>query len=434
MLCSTQSSRCCLQLCAPEPTPPNRYVKPLFRCGILALVVFSLALAPRAHSQNETQNPTSDPAAARRALKSKHKAASAAPLSAEASSNPGEPCPGTRRVTGDAAFHHYRVRTYRGPNPAGCVEILRDNKRIFSETGVIFQIGGSPNYADDPNALIRVGTDVTGDGKPNLILGHWTGEAGCCYRLEVFEVGSDFRQVAGIDVQHSADAEFADVDGDGRLELIAEDWTFAEWHAASPATSPATPAPQVILRFRDGAFHLAADVMHKPAPPDSTLWARAQQVLASPAWKNSGALPASLWGGMLDLIYSGNAAAAWNFCEASWPPGRAGKEDFLKEFRSQLSRSPYWMDLKTLQSDSSLENPPPRDASANSQSRTPPLHVELFLTHALHFAISALDNPQRSATLHKSSGGFIGSVLSGKSFAARLWTPRERVRHRNSKT
>ena len=430
MLCSTQSSHRWLRPCATPPSPPVRFVQPLLLNGILALlVVFSLALPARA----QTQNPTWDPAASRRALKSKHKAAPAAPLSPEASTA-GEPCPGTRRVTGDAAFHHYRVRTYRGPNPAGCVEILRDNKRIFSETGVIFQIGGSPNYADDPNALIRVGTDVTGDGKPNLILGHWTGEAGCCYRLEVFEVGSDFRKVAGIDVQRSADAEFADVDGDGRLELIAEDWTFADWPAASPATSPATPAPQVILRFRDGAFHLAADVMHKPAPTDSTLWARAQQVLASPAWKNSAAPPASLWAAMLDLIYSGNAAEAWNFCEASWPPGRAGKEDFLKEFRSQLSLSPYWTDLKTLQSDSSLENPPPRDVGANLQSRTPPLHVELFLTHPLHFVISTLDNSQRSATLHKSSGGFIGSVLSGKCFAARLWTPRERVRHRNSKT
>ena len=265
--------------------------------------------------------------------------------------DPSEACPGSRMITSEATFRHYTVRTYRGPNPAGCFEIIRDKHKIFTETGILFQIGGSPDSADDPNALVRMGADVTGDGKPNLVLGHWSGAAGCCYRLEIFEVGSEFRKIAGIDLQRSAGAEFADVDGDGRLELVAEDWTFAEWHA--PLAD--SPAPQVILRFRDGAFHLAADVMRKPAPRYSELMARVQQVLTSRGWENPHDPPSHLWGAMLDLIYSGNAAEAWRFCNAAWPPDREGKEAFLKEFRGQLAKSPYWADLKALQSDSSLD-------------------------------------------------------------------------------
>lgn len=263
----------------------------------------------------------------------------------------GEPCPGSRRLAAETTFRHYTVRTYRGPNPAGCFEILRDKHKLFTETGVLFQIGGSPEVADDPNALVRMGADVLGNGKPNLVLGHWSGAAGCCYRIEVFEIGAEFRKVTEIDLQHSADAEFADVDGDGRVELVAEDWTFAGWHAAFPES----PAPQVILRFRDGAFHLATDVMKKPAPRYSDLIAKVQQVQASRGWDNPQDPPSQLWATMLDLIYSGNARQAWRFCDAAWPRERGGRADFGKEFQGQLAKSPYWADLKAMQGDSTLE-------------------------------------------------------------------------------
>ena len=299
--------------------------------------------ASAAHGQ--TSAPTSPGG---RAKKSKHKAL---PAAEDGVSNPAEPCPGSRRITSEAVFHHYVVRTFRGPNPAGCFEILRDKHRLFTETGGLFQIGGSPESADDPNALVRIGADVLGDGKPNLVLGHWTGAAACCYRIEVFEIGSEFHKVTEIDLQNSSDAEFADVDGDGRLELVAEDWTFAGWHASQAEP----PAPQVILRFRDGAFHLAADVMKKPAPRYSELTAKAQQVLSSRGWENPQDPPSPLASTMIDLIYSGNAAEAWRFCDAAWPPERAGKEEFLKDFRARLAKSPYWADLKALQADSSLE-------------------------------------------------------------------------------
>jgi hypothetical protein len=262
-----------------------------------------------------------------------------------------EACPGSRQLTSQAEFHHYTVRTYREPNPAGCFIIFRDKKKIFSETGVLFQIGGSPQSADDPNELVRMGADVTGDGKPDLVIGRWSGAAGCCYAIEVFEVGSDFRKVTEIELQRSADAEFADVDNDGRLELVAADWTFAEWHA--PLAD--SPAPQVLLRFRDGAFHLAADVMKKPVARPAELDAKLQQVVADPGWENPQDPPSRLWATMLDLIYSGNALEAWNFCDDAWPAGRPGKAEFIKDFRAQLARSPYWADLKALPGNASLD-------------------------------------------------------------------------------
>ena len=316
----------------------------LFRCR--AALFFAAAFCVFAPAPASAQEAGAAKAAPR---KSRHKTP---PAPANVGKlDAAEVCPGSRQVTSQAEFRHYMVRTFRGPNPAGCFIVFHDKKKVFSETGVLFQIGGSPQSADDPNALVRMGADVTGEGKPNLVIGRWSGGAGCCYGIEVFEVGSDFRKITDIDLQRSADAEFADVDGDGRLELVAADWTFAEWHA--PLAD--SPAPQVLLRYRSGAFHLAADVMKKPAPRPAELEAKLQQVIASPGWGNPQDPPSRLWAAMLDLIYSGNALEAWNFCDDAWPAGRAGKEEFVREFRGQLARSPYWADLRALPGNASLE-------------------------------------------------------------------------------
>lgn len=265
----------------------------------------------------------------------------------EGTADPGEPCPGSRRKTGEATFRQYVVRTYREPNPAGCFEIRRGGRRVHSAIGALFQIGGSPMFSDEPSQLVRIGTDVTGAGKPDLVIGEFTGGAHCCLKIHVFEIGAGFREIAHLDLGHSVEAQFADVDGDGRMEIVAEDWSFADWHASFADS----PAPQVILRFRDGAFRLVPELMRKPPPPAAELEARAQQVRNSRAWENPQDPPSDLWREMLDLIFSGNALEAWKFFEAAWPPGRGGKAEFLQEFRAQLAKSPHWTEVQALSSD-----------------------------------------------------------------------------------
>ena len=55
-----------------------------------------------------------------------------------------------------------------------------------------------------------------------------------------------------------------------------------------------------------------------------------------------------LWGVMLDLIYSGHSGEAYEFLEAAWPPARAGKREFVEEFRAQLASSPYVAGVEAL--------------------------------------------------------------------------------------
>jgi hypothetical protein len=54
---------------------------------------------------------------------------------------------------------------------------------------------------------------------------------------------------------------------------------------------------------------------------------------------------------MLDLIYSGRCREALGFVDAVWPPGKPGKEDFIRDVTEQVlsswfgSRLPWIGDL-----------------------------------------------------------------------------------------
>jgi hypothetical protein len=264
------------------------------------------------------------------------------------SADENEPCPGSRGRTGEARFADYVVRTYRDPNPYGCFEILRQGKQVYAEIGFVYQIGGSYELAlsGKTELLTPIGTDVTGLGVPDVVVGEWTGGAHCCFVSHVFELGPQaLRKVATIDSQDSDGAHFEDVDHDGRLEFLTNDWTFAYWRASFADS----PAPDVVLHFRAGRFRVALDFMRKPAPSLADLQSRATALASDEQWKaDSPDPPSDLWKEMLDLIYTGNAQLAWRFINMAWPGQKPGKAEFLKEFKAKLQESPYWKDLQEL--------------------------------------------------------------------------------------
>jgi len=257
-----------------------------------------------------------------------------------------EPCPGTRKQTGEATFRAYTVRTYRWPNAFGCFEVVKDGKQIFRRTGFIYQIGGSPELplADKTEILTPIGTDVTGRGRPNLVVGEWTGGAHCCFIFYILELGAKkVRPIETIDAEDGGQSHFEDIDHDGHMEFVGNDWNFDYWHTSFAQS----PAPDVLLRFRDGKFRLALDLMQKTPPSPEQLSKRATEVRGDFKRENPEPSP-QLWCEMLDLIYSGNAKLAWKFLDLAWPPGRPGKKKFRKEFRKRLTKSKYWGDLKDL--------------------------------------------------------------------------------------
>jgi hypothetical protein len=193
---------------------------------------------------------------------------------------------------------------------------------------------------------VPVGKDITGDGVPDLVVAEYMGGAHGDTTYRVFELSDRFRLLCSIE---TAGGHFEDLNGDGKYEFVSMDSTFAYWHTSYAESH----FPAVILQFRDGRWSLATDLMRKPAPSPDEVLLHASRVLAK--WGASADdMPSGLLAYMLDLIYTGQADTARQFLNIAWPSYRPGKEQFLSEFREQLAKSSYWIDLQRLNSSSAF--------------------------------------------------------------------------------
>ena len=249
-------------------------------------------------------------------------------------------------LTEKAKFRDYLVKVFRDDDTGGGrITVFRKGKVVFRLQGEPpgkFRIGDI-NGDKARNAAIPAGRDITGRGIPNLVISEWTGGAHCCFSYYVFEMGDTFRQIAKLDVSHADLSHFEDLDNNGTLKFVTSDFTFAYWKTSFADS----PAPDVILTFRDRLYRLDARRMHKPPPAEQVLFEMSEQVRTDEAWRNRDQ-PSGLWRIMLDLIYSGNADTAWKFFDKAWPENVQGKDQFLEEFKAQLKTSPYWVQIRRM--------------------------------------------------------------------------------------
>jgi hypothetical protein len=251
-----------------------------------------------------------------------------------------------------ASYDGYIANTYFDPDSNtkdAYFEILKDGKRVYRkqarENGERFLIGTL--YDDDPDAkLVTMGADITGDGQPGLVIAEWAGGANCCLTLHIFEIGKQFRKIGAIDAQFGDQGpHFVHLDQGPGLQIQIDDWTFANWHTDFADS----PAPKVILRYRDGAYRVAPDLMRTPAVDAKAIAVKADAVKAGAtdlhgSWPDA-EVPPALWGAMLDLMYAGHQDAAWQFLDTAWPPQVGGKARFKRDFQEQLRQSPYWKSI-----------------------------------------------------------------------------------------
>lgn len=195
-------------------------------------------------------------------------------------------------------------------------------------------------------ALPKIGTDLTGDNKPDMVLKTKSEKDSCSNIYSLFSIGDDMELLA--EVKGLQDGiEFKDLDGDKIPELIGRDCTFLDWWA-----SFGTPAsPKVILSYIEGTgYVMAPDLMRKDPPADLNLQSYAASCKGKPISK--------VWAYMLDLIYTGNGDTAWKFydmvdfdseAQATNEEGtKADKQEYLEAFKEHLSTSPYWPMIKKM--------------------------------------------------------------------------------------
>ena len=268
------------------------------------------------------------------------------------------PCPQSGSGEQMAEYKDYVIRTI-DTGTYGCLEVRKAGVVVYKESDALWygignKIGGR---SIDGVPAIPIGTDITGGGIPEAIVWSWSGGAHCCYTFQILELGKQFAQVAEIGADHSEGAHFEDLGHDGKYEFVGEDWAFAYWHASFARS----PAPAVVLRPDEKGvlnyylYHLAFDLMKRPAPTTTEFDSLARKVKEANDWEYGG-VPPELWGEMLDLIYTGHAALAWKLLDQTWPKAKPGKNGFIGAFCDRLSESRYWADLSTLLSES---QPPP---------------------------------------------------------------------------
>jgi hypothetical protein len=246
----------------------------------------------------------------------------------------------------DQRFQRYRVRIGRDNDGHASIEIHKDDRIVLAGKGFWFRVGSLPNSNKPP---IPLGTDITGDRRPNLVLGQWTGGVHGLFRFHVFELGEEPVFLQTLEAGHGDLSGFENLDDDPSLEISFHDWTFAYWHASFAQS----PAPTIILDWDGREWILSEELMRRPAPVAAKLTHCAREIRDLPGWKRDPQTaafpPPQLWAGMLDLIYSGNLESAKSLLDQAWPQGVSGKDAFWSEFLAKLHTSPYWPALAALQ-------------------------------------------------------------------------------------
>ena len=255
----------------------------------------------------------------------------------------GGPAQGSSVVL-DQSFHDYRILVTQDDKAPWqkrqTLAIERGGKSLHRQQSYDFHLGGFDPLDAKQKELLAVGKDITGAGVPDLVISEFTGGAHCCFLAHVFELGKEFRKVATLDARDGDLSHFEDLDGDGSLEFVTNDFTFAYWRTSFADS----PAPRVVLKFRAGAYHVAPELMQKAAPAAAELERHSREVREAGQWQTR-RVPPALWATMLDLIYTGHPDLAWSFLNSSWGRTSEEKEEFRREFLAQLAKSPYAKDI-----------------------------------------------------------------------------------------
>lgn len=256
-----------------------------------------------------------------------------------AQAKPAKGKPGRRTVSASATVGRFTFEVRENPEEDDQLLIRRNGRVVFRRDGYRFFLGTlEPEEPGRDNPTI-LGRDINGDGIPDVVVFEWTGGAHSAFVAYVFSVGRELKLLATLNGEHSVPV-FTDLNGDGVLEIEMQDWTFAYW----PECFASSPAPRVVLRWQDGQYRLAADLMQTPAPTAAALRKQARGLRRSDEWE-SGVPPTALWQDALNLIYGGHEAEAWELIARVWHKDAPMANAQLAEFCRLLQSSPHWREL-----------------------------------------------------------------------------------------
>lgn len=232
----------------------------------------------------------------------------------------------------------YRVRiSYSDDRMCQHLEIFKKDRLVHKEEGFDnhYTLGNDWGNRHDPYLM-----NLTGHGT-QLVVKNWTGGAHCCNSLLIFDVRGEFRKIDEI-YGGSFDFEIIDLNHNGIPEIRLTDDFLAYLFSSFADSAKAT----VILKYANGHYSVAAELMRKPARlkwlnAKLPKWRKLLREHHDPNWP-----PPPLIQAMTDLIFTGNENLAFQLVDKVWSQDISGKDAFLKSYREALADSKYYSELK----------------------------------------------------------------------------------------
>jgi hypothetical protein len=244
-------------------------------------------------------------------------------------------------------YTYRRVRGYvftayegTGGDIPGCVCVYLHGKlvyRLATDEALTYRLGQA---ADPVNKipLVPNGTDLTGNGRPDMMVTSWSGGAHCCFTHYIFELEPKLRLIVTLTDGDTDLGHFEDLDHNGRYSYVTNEiWSY--W----PASFAGSVSRKVILKWDKDRFRLDLERMRYPAPTPEQ-WKNALMDVGDVVDDRPSL--GVLWDTVLDLIYTGHSDLAWKFVQEVNPNALKGNNPSLEDFCSMLKISECWPDLE----------------------------------------------------------------------------------------
>lgn len=247
-------------------------------------------------------------------------------------------CVKSPMVVNEIVFNEYRIIiSSAGDQSCETLDIFKDYKLAYHDE----EIGGHYYTGDSPGEVTNAFVSLSGDDNI-LVISKWTGGAHCCFSLYLFELGREFRSIAHIDGGNFL-PYLEDLDRDEIPEIRVTD-DFLAYQLSSFADSATA---NVVLRYSDGAYRIAPELMTQGEPDSQVLNQRIQSWDTEFKNPESGRFPPPDYiQTITDLFFTGNSSVALKILRGAWPDGVSGRDEFIEQYLGLLNESRYFNEFE----------------------------------------------------------------------------------------